>query len=129
MSTGDLLIKTVCRVVNGIPFRLSLIYDIHNRDAIFTDGFLTYSDGTHDDVNKVLWSRLGWDPESDVGKIVVEYCRFFFGSGIAEEAATGIFALEKNWVGPVPGNKVIGETLDLWKKLEIENPRLNGNWR
>jgi hypothetical protein len=103
--------------------------EIHNRDALFTDGFLTYSDGTHDDVNKVLWSRLGWNPDNDVRNIMVEYCRFFFGASVAEEAADGIFALEQNWTGPLLGNKVIGETLSLWKKLETENPHLAGNWR
>ncbi|MEA3477336.1 MAG: hypothetical protein U9R60_04090, partial [Bacteroidota bacterium] len=102
---------------------------IHNRDALFTDGFLAYSDGTHDDVNKILWSQLGWNPGNDVRNIMVEYCRFFFGTSVAEEAATGIFALEQNWAGPLPGNKVIGETLALWKKLETENPQLAGNWR
>ncbi len=102
---------------------------IHNRDAVFTDGFLSYSDGTHDDVNKVVWSQMGWDSKSDVRNIIVEYCRFFFGSKIAEESADGIIALEQNWVGPVLGNKVIGETLTLWKKMETENPQLANNWR
>ena len=102
---------------------------IHNRDAVFTDGFLTYSDGTHDDPNKILWSRLGWNSENDVRNIMLEYCRFFFGTNAAAEAAVGIFALEQNWTGPLPGNKVIGETLSLWKKLETENSQLAGNWR
>ncbi len=103
--------------------------EIHNRDALFSDGFLTYSDGTHDDVNKVLWSQLGWNSENDVRKIIVEYCRFFFGTNVAEEAADGIFALEQNWIGPLLGNKVIGKTLRSWKKLETKNPQLAGNWR
>jgi len=102
---------------------------IHNRDAVFSDGFIAYSDGTHDDVNKVLWSQLGWNPENDPRKIIVEYCRFFFGANVAQKAADGIFALEQNWTGPVMGNEVIGETLSLWKKLETENPRLAENWR
>ncbi|MCK4562585.1 MAG: hypothetical protein KAT78_06740, partial [Flavobacteriaceae bacterium] len=102
---------------------------IHNRDAIYTDGFITYSDGTHDDVNKILWSQLGWNSKRDVRAIIVEYCKFFFGSKVAEKSADGIFALEQNWVGPILGNKVIGETLVLWKKLEKDNPQLSDNWR
>jgi len=102
---------------------------IHNRDAVFSDGFLAYSDGTHDDVNKVLWSQLGWNSGKDVRKIIVEYCGFFFGTRVAEEAADGIFALEQNWDGPILGNNVIGETLSSWKKMETENPQLAGNWR
>jgi len=103
--------------------------EIFKRDAPFTDGFIAYSDGTHDDVNKVLWSQLGWSSENDVRNVMIEYCRFFFGTSVAEEAADGIFALEQNWTGPVLGNKVIGEPLSLWKKLESENPQLAGDWR
>ena len=35
---------------------------IHNRQAAYTDGFISYSDGVHDDVNKTVWSALSWDP-------------------------------------------------------------------
>ncbi|MGC9352301.1 MAG: hypothetical protein ACP5D9_00590 [Mariniphaga sp.] len=99
------------------------------RDSPFTDGFVSYSDGVHDDVNKVLWSRLGWNSKADIRNIVVEYCRFYFGPDVAEKAADGIFALEQNWVGPVAENETIGKTLSLWKTLETENPELKDNWR
>ena len=102
---------------------------VHNKDAVYTDGFLSYSDGSHDDVNKVLWSQVGWAPKADVRNIMVEYCRFFFGPEIAEDSADGILGLEQNWVGPALGNKVIAETLELWKKLESKNPQLSKNWR
>ena len=29
-------------------------------------GFLTYSEGVNDDVNKFVWSGLGWNPETPV---------------------------------------------------------------
>ena len=29
-----------------------------------TMGFLTYSEGVNDDMNKFVWSGLGWDPDS-----------------------------------------------------------------
>ena len=32
-------------------------------------------------------------------------------------------------MGPLAGNKVVGETLGLWKKLETENSQLADNWR
>lgn len=102
---------------------------IHNHDAPFTDGFISYSDGVHDDVNKIVWSQMAWNTKNDVRNVVVEYCSFFFGSGIASEAADGILALEQNWVGPITGNALIGKTLAQWKKLEAENPQLSGNWR
>ena len=102
---------------------------VFEQNAPFTDGFISYSDGVHDDVNKVLWSRLGWNPKADVRNIMVEYCRFFFGSDVAEKAADGIFSLERNWVGPIAGNETIGKTLELWKTLEADNPQLKNNWR
>jgi len=103
--------------------------EIHNNDAPHTDGFISYSDGVHDDVNKIVWSQMAWNTKNDPKNIMAEYCSFFFGSSIAKEAAEGILALEQNWVGPLLGNPVISETLNLWKKLEAENPQLAGNWR
>ncbi|MDO6439405.1 hypothetical protein Q4534_18415 [Cyclobacterium sp. 1_MG-2023] len=103
--------------------------DLFHRDSQFTDGFITYSDGTHDDVNKVLWSQLGVNPQKDSKEIIMEYSRFFFGPEVAEEATDGIFALEKNWEGPIMINDSIKKTLALWKRLEENNPQLAGNWR
>lgn len=102
---------------------------LFQRDAKYTDGFITYSDGTHDDVNKVLWSQLGWDSKGELQDVILEYCRFFFGNMVAEEATKGIFDLEQNWVGPAINNETITKTLKLWKKLEAENPELSNNWR
>lgn len=103
--------------------------EVFKRDAVYTDGFVTYSDGIHDDVNKIGWNRLGWDSTSDVRKTMIEYCHFFFGAEMAETAADGIFALEQNWVGPIAENKTISETLERWKKLEANYQELAGNWR
>ena len=103
--------------------------EIFRKDAVITDGFLSYSDGVHDDVNKVVWSQLGWDSKADVKSIIQEYSRFFFGDKIAKTAAEGILALEQNWVGPLMGNETVGKTLEHWKKLEVENSQLAGNWR
>lgn len=103
---------------------------VHNNDAPHTDGFLSYSDGVHDDVNKVVWSQVAWDTNADVKDVMREYCNFFFSSQVADDAARGILALEQNWVGPIAENSGIEKTLELWKKLEAENPQLeNTNWR
>ena len=103
--------------------------EIHNNDASLTDGFLSYSDGVHDDVNKVVWSQMGWDTQNDIGNVILEYCNFYFGTKVATAAADGIFALEQNWAGPLYGNETVGKTLGLWEKLETENPQLAGTWR
>src|SRR5882762_4932815 len=44
-----------------------------------TIGFLTYSEGCNDDVNKIVWSALGWDPNANVTNILREYSRYFIG--------------------------------------------------
>ena len=102
---------------------------IHNRYAPFTDGFLSYSDGVHDDVNKVTWSQMAWNPERPVREVMVEYARFFFGSSVAEAGADGILALERNWVGPTEENGGIEATYSFWKNLEAMHPELSKNWR
>lgn len=102
---------------------------IHAKYAPFTDGFISYSDGCHDDINKVVWSMRGWDFEKEVRDIMIEYCRFFFGPEVAQRAADGVFGLEHNWVGPITENGSIETTFEYWKQLERENPQLAENWR
>lgn len=95
----------------------------------FTDGFISYSDGVQDDVNKVLWSSLSWDPARDVTSIIADYARFFFGSDIVEQAGAGILALERNFEGALAENGGVDATLALWTALEARKPDLAGNWR
>ena len=95
----------------------------------YTSGFITYSDGVHDDVNKTVWSRLGWEPDAEPREILLEYTRCFFGAGVAEAAADGILALEKNWDGPLSSNGGVDATLALWQQLEKQAPELRDNWR
>lgn len=112
--------------VNPEPLRYA---DVHNVFAPYTDGFLTYSDGVHDDVNKIVWSARGWDTKTDVRAILNEYARVFFGPEVAELAADGILALERNWQGPLESNGGVSATLTLWQNLEAAHPELAGNWR
>jgi len=103
--------------------------EIHNALAPFTAGFLSYSDGVHDDVNKVIWSGLAWDPSTPVRDLLVEYARVFFAPEVDELAADAILALEKNWIGPLRDNGGVEATLALWEGLDERSPRLGANWR
>ncbi|WP_010586742.1 hypothetical protein [Schlesneria paludicola] len=103
--------------------------DIYRADYSFTDGFLTYSDGVHDDFNKNLWSQLGWNPEADPRDIARDYARFFFRSDVAEEGADGLFALESDTRGPLAENGSMGATFTLWKDLEKRLPTSGSKWR
>ncbi len=103
---------------------------LHNFFAEFTDGFLSYSDGVHDDVNKQIWTLRSWDPKMPVRDMLLEYTRFFFGAAVAEASADGILALEKNWEGAIGENGSIDSTLTLWRALDAAHPALREhNWR
>ncbi|MCC6491094.1 MAG: right-handed parallel beta-helix repeat-containing protein, partial [Candidatus Hydrogenedentes bacterium] len=102
---------------------------IHNFLAPYTNGFLAYSEGVHDDVNKYVWCLSGWDPDTDVDDILTDYGRFFLGPNVAQDAASGILQLEDNWDGPLAGNAVVPATWSYWTALESANPGLASNWR
>lgn len=102
---------------------------IHNWFQPYCDGFISYSDGVHDDVNKTVWSALGWDPAAPLRDIVTDYARVFFGPESADRAADGIYALENNWRGSLADNGAVEGTLRLWRELEADAPELAGNWR
>ena len=112
--------------VNPRPAEFALI---HNRLAAYTDGFISYSDGVHDDVNKTIWSALSWDPSADVRQILTDYARVYFKPAVARDAADGILALERNWRGPLADNGAVEGTLLQWRDLERAAPDLENNWR
>ncbi|MBW6480964.1 MAG: hypothetical protein K0B37_16150, partial [Bacteroidales bacterium] len=103
--------------------------EIHRQTEPFTDGSVTYSDGVHDDVNKVLWSCLDWNPERDIHQILEEYSRFFFGTTEADHISDAILALERNWQGAIEDNGSIETTFSYWQNLEQKYPELDNNWR
>ncbi|MBV8818247.1 MAG: exo-alpha-sialidase, partial [Acidobacteriaceae bacterium] len=112
--------------VNPRPAEYAML---HNRLAAYTDGFISYSDGAHDDVNKTVWSALSWDPDMNVRDIVIDYARAYFNSEVGLRAADAIFALEKNWHGPLKDNGAVEGTLLQWQQLERSAPELEKNWR
>ena len=120
-------VRTLGReAINPRPVQFAAI---HNWNAAYTNGFLSYSDGCHDDVNKIIWTARSWNPEADVRDVLVDYARVFFASRVAEQAADGILGLERNWQGPARTNGGIEGTLLLWQQLEQQAPELAGNWR
>jgi hypothetical protein len=95
-----------------------------------TNGFLTYSEGCNDDVNKIVWSALGWSPDADVVEVLRDYGRYFLGSRHADDFAQGLLALEKNWQGPALTNANIYTTLKQFQVMEkAASPQDKLNWR
>lgn len=92
--------------------------------------FLTYSEGCNDDLNKIVWSALGWNPKADVRDAVRQYSRYFVGPAYAEPLTDGIFSLEENWQGALSGNAGVERTLAKFQAMErTAAPRDLLNWR
>src|SRR5712671_2813952 len=88
-------------VINPRPTQQAGIFHLYEKYAI---GFLTYSEGVNDDVNKFVWSGLGWNPETPVVDILRDFGRYFIGEKYAASFSQGLLALERNWVGPLLTN-------------------------
>jgi hypothetical protein len=113
--------------INPRPRSETVIFQQMGDDVI---GFLTYSEGCNDDVNKFIWSGLGWDPLEDVAEILQQYSRFFIGELLSFDFTRGILALERNWVGPLIANEEICITLMQFQDMEKRAaPRDLKNWR
>jgi hypothetical protein len=95
-----------------------------------TIGFISYSEGSNDDVNKFVWSALGWNPEQDVTEILRQYSRYFIGDAFSESFAQGLLALERNWRGPLAANSGVDGTLGQFQAMErAAPPPVLRNWR
>jgi hypothetical protein len=97
-----------------------------------TIGFITYSEGCNDDVNKIVWSALGWDPKADTLEVLRDYARCLVGlpDRDADGFAQGLFALEQNWRGPLISNNSVETTFQQFRELERRAaPRVLANWR
>ena len=113
--------------VNPRPVDQAIVFRAYQEHAV---GFITYSEGCNDDVNKFLWSGLGWDPSADVMTILREYSRYFIGPEFEEGFAQGLAALERNWRGPLRKNEAVSETLRRFQEMERKAaPALLLNWR
>jgi hypothetical protein len=113
--------------INPRPRGQAAIFRAFQDQAI---GFITYSEGCNDDVNKIVWSSLGWDPAAKVPDILREYSRYFIGDRYAGDFAQGLLALEKNWQGPLLTNESVYETLERFRGLEQRaSPQDLLNWR
>lgn len=113
--------------INPRPLDEAIIF---RQTQPYTIGFLTYSEGCNDDVNKTIWSSLGWDPDMEVKEILRQYSRYFIGERYAESFAEGLMALERDWRGPLLANAEVEKTFRHFKALERSaSPADLKNWR
>ena len=114
-------------VINPRPLDEANIFRVTQPDTI---GFLTYSEGCNDDVNKFIWSGLGWDPKTQLGDILRQFSRYFIADEFADDFAQGLFALERDWRGPLATNEGVYTTLEQFQAMERRSsPQVRLNWR
>ena len=114
-------------VINPRPLDYS---DIFHVQAHYSIGFLSYSEGCNDDVNKILWSSLAWDPERSAVEILRDYSGYFISDRLRDDFAQGILSLQKNWRGPLLTNKNVDTTLEQFRDMEgSATPAELQNWR
>jgi hypothetical protein len=117
--------------VNPRPQAETLIYRHY---SVLHDGFITYSEGVNDDVNKFIWTQLGWSADITPIETLRDYSRFFLGPRVGRQSADAfaqaLLALERNWTGPLLANRGVDTTLLQFQQLEREaSSAQNGNWR
>jgi hypothetical protein len=113
--------------INPRPQAMAAIFRQQRPDM---HGFLTYSEGCNDDVNKCVWSALGWDPDAQIDEILRQYARCFCGPEHETEIAAGIAGLEHNWVGSAETNAQIQDTQARFEAVTAHAPpALKQNWR
>jgi hypothetical protein len=114
-------------VINPRPVDEDKIFHVWQDSAT---GFICYSEGCNDDVNKIVWSSLGWNPDAKIIDILRQYARYFIGNRYEEDFAQGLLTLERNWRGPLLTNGSVDTTLKQFRDLEKSaSPALRQNWR
>jgi len=113
--------------INPRPQDEATIFRAYPSESI---GFITYSEGCNDDVNKAVWSILGWDPDANVDATLRDFGRYFIGPDMADDFAQGLLALEQNWRGPLLANDNVLNTLAQFQDMERRaTPAQRSNWR
>jgi hypothetical protein len=113
--------------INPRPTQYAHIFRMLSKDTI---GFITYSEGCNDDVNKIVWSCLGWDSSTPEIDILRQYSRYFIDEQYTESFAQGILALERDWMGPLLTNHGVLTTLEHIQEMERNaSSQLRLNWR
>jgi hypothetical protein len=113
--------------INPRPVEEARIFRLFQPPTI---GFISYSEGSNDDVNKFVWSALGWNPDQDIVEILRQYSRYFIGDAFSESFAEGLLALERNWHGPLAANAGVDSTLAQFQAMErAAPPPVLRNWR
>lgn len=112
--------------VNPRPTELRTLHKLFSPYSI---GSVGYSEGVHDDVNKMVWSALEFNANTDLKEILLDYARFFMYGADEEKIADSILMLERNWQGAPEENPSIDVSYNNFCELKRHYPHLCENWR
>ena len=112
--------------VNPRPVEFQTLHRLYSH---YTIGSVSYSEGVHDDLNKMVWSLLEFDDTYPLREAVRDYVRYFFFGTDTEYLTDAIFGLEKNWEGDPHNNPSINNTYRAFWELKNDYPTLSSNWR
>ena len=104
-------------------------HTLHRLFSHYTIGSVSYSEGVHDDLNKMVWSLLEFDDTYSLNEAVSDYVRYFFYGTDTEYLTEAIFGLEKSWEGDPLNNPSINSTYRAFFELKNDYPALSENWR
>lgn len=105
--------------------RPSALSEIHKRVNSVTCGSIQYSEGTNDDVNKIIWLSLDWDSDVNMTEVLEDYARFFIGPDYSDRFAKGLALQESSWQGAIENNKFIDEDYSIFSNLSEEQRKSN----
>jgi hypothetical protein len=134
--------------IYAMPAMMRQIYTATRENTV---GALPYNHtGSYNDLNKFVWTCLGWNPEASVDEILRTYAKLFFahdftrspipGSSAAmdteirideavEYVAEALKLLEANWTGPLSRNTSTESALQYWKTIADCVGGAGKNWR
>jgi 2-keto-3-deoxy-L-rhamnonate aldolase RhmA len=102
-------------------------------NSLSSDGYSLTSGtsaGQNDDVNKFIWSALGWNSGTPVEEAVRDFTHFFAGGEVGEGYALCLMHLELNWRGALATNVGVDVTLERFQQMERScSPAVLENWR
>ena len=137
---------------NGSIYAMpSMMKQIYTATRDHTIGALPYNHtGSYNDLNKFVWTYLGWDPEASIDEMLRAYARLFFAQDFLKSPLPGsagtvdmedrideavayvaeaLKLLEANWTGPLTSNNSTETALSYWKTIADCMGGASKNWR
>ena len=103
---------------------------LHRNTRGFVSGSVSYSEGVHDDCNKMVWTDLDWFGDAiTLRETLQDYARLFFWGVEPDLLADALLQLELNWEGDPALNVGIDNCLAIWEDLLARHPAQGENWR